>query len=715
MGTVHETFGARINRLGSAEALLVCEREHGLRERFVELDSIVGSLLVRSLRGVRIVDLNQDDLYVSRVWIRSLDAAQRELIEEWFAVDKQQARGLWTLPQKATMQIGFASLRWAYSQWGRFGTGLASEERASVRLSITPDGVFHWAILEDLFRTLFLPFELRGPLAGAQTRGEVIENWAEIDILYKILGFKVDEEVAVMRYGGGWHKLDMTGQLEAKMRLLDALGRQASVRMGERYRAYRILPFVAKYYQAKKKGPVKRRQALTKALERTLSAYWGGDWLAFVSYIGEGPHPEEQITTAIPKVAPMVSQSSRIENVAAEQGLSPEVVRSIAAAYWQATGGQSPVELRVDCLQRYWNAFDEIHARQTGAIKPLWGLVAFRRDFILGRDEYGQPFPQDQCGELLSAELRAEIDELWGGTLKPNWPNRIVTEPFPREVMAGTFGPALAFWNRCASRAWSLCESFDLSNDMSGVARYHRRELAALEAMGTPVSDRLFADLVEAEKQLGSPQDVQVEWLKSSITVRKRRGFEGLRDVITCHRRAWAATHLRNYLRIRWESEITEAARAYNLLVQNRDGRVPTLKQFARAATRAVNHWFGGDISGLYAAIQEKCPVRPRRVRLMPDDILGFGRRLYESLPSRPFQFPGGRDASSYRESHMEAIANLGVHYIQMEEALGRPPRMNEIGETFPYYSQAMSDDVQEAWEAFVAAVDNARNVVPAG
>lgn len=110
----------------------------------------------------------------------------------------------------------------------------------------------------------------------------------------------------------------------------------------------------------------------------------------------------------------------------------------------------------------------------------------------------------------------------------------------------------------------------------------------------------------------------------------RRRGFEILQDVVTHHRRVWTEKHLKAYLKSRWESEITQAERAYNLLVQEREGRVPTLKQFARAAALATNHWFGGNVRGLYSAIREKCPAEPKRVQLMPADVIGFTRLLFQ-------------------------------------------------------------------------------------
>lgn len=713
MNKTRESFGRRCSRVSLVTELLALERADGCSDTFAEIDSLVGRLLVRSLCGEHILDLSQNDLYVNSVSLLTLEAAERKLLKEWFAVEQQQSRGMWTLPEKASLRAGYTNLRWAYNRAGRFGTNLAAEARGPVKLASSPDAVFHWAVLENLFESLCLPFELRGTLTGELTREEQTEKWAEVDNFYQALGFEVSEELRVMRYGGGWHRLNSAAQHAAKLRLLESLGDQARVEMGMRYRAQRILPLVASYYKkAKKDHRVKRKQVLNKALERALCGYWGGDWLAFLDYIGEDPHPEEQIVTALPKVKPMVTnQTNRVEEVAAAKGLPIEVVKSIAASYWQKTEGESPVERRVKCLEQYWRVYDQLHARQTTRKKSLWGLVSDNRYFNFSFEADRQDFNPRLYRELLPAELLAEIESLWSGTMNPKYPDRIVTEPFPHQVLTETFGPALRFWDGCALTAWFLCEGPYSRTDMSGLAHYHRSEIAELEEMQTPIDPHLFTDLIEAEKRLGPPKEVEDEssttdygMFSVKISVgggTKRSGFERLRDAVTRHRRAWSEKHLETYLKMRWEREITEAGRAYNLLVQNKGGRVPTAKQFAKAATPATNHWFGGDISGLYGSLREKCPVEPQRTRRMPEDVYDFAQRLYEA-------FPHDKDGQNYT-NYIDALAGLGVRYVQMEEALGRLPEMNELGKRFKDHSRALKDDVGEAWEIFIDTIQRVR------
>ena len=95
----------------------------------------------------------------------------------------------------------------------------------------------------------------------------------------------------------------------------------------------------------------------------------------------------------------------------------------------------------------------------------------------------------------------------------------------------------------------------------------------------------------------------------------------------------------------------------------------------------------------------------------MPADVIAFARRLYDSLPSQSFTFPDGKDASDYRARYRKEIANLGIKYIQMEEALGRPPKLEEIGEKFSHYCKSMPGSITEAWKVFVRCVNNLRNL----
>ncbi len=201
----------------------------------------------------------------------------------------------------------------------------------------------------------------------------------------------------------------------------------------------------------------------------------------------------------------------------------------------------------------------------------------------------------------------------------PRWPERIISEPFPHKLLAETFGTALKFWHGCALTAWFFCEGPSSRTDLAGLAEYYSKDIQVLKEMGTPINERLFEELVRAEAQLGQPEPFtrQEPTVRGNIDITitstisygtRRKGFEKLRDIISSYRRQWAERYLGQYLQKRWETEIREAAHPYKLYIKQK-GIPPTTKQFAKDAKAATNHWFGGNISGLYGAIQEQSPI----------------------------------------------------------------------------------------------------------
>ncbi len=514
---------------------------------------------------------------------------------------------------------------------------------------------------------------------------------------------------------------DASSQLCAKQQFLRALGHVADSSIGTRYRLCSFVPLINHYYKkAKADGVVKRKQALTKPFQPALSGFFQGDWLGLLDYIGEQPHPEEQIVTALPKTPLRVKGASRAAEIAATQGIPAEEVQRIAAALWQESAGTSPLEARIATLKKLWQAFDEIHAKQEPGMKPLWGLIE-ESGFVAFERNSESPYQTGLYRELISKDLIGEIEFLWGTVMLTRWPDRIVTEPFPHRLIAETFGPALSFWQSCALTAWFICEGPYSRTDMAGLAHHERRELHKLKEMKTPIDEKLFEELIKGESRLGPEEPITKDSSTTgvgyglSITMNisagsRRKGFEILRDLITRHRRNWANEYLDSYLRFRWESEIREAAKAFHLLLGEKAGKAPTLKQFAKAATIATNHWFAGDVTGLYRTIGEKTPVEPTRSALMPADKAAFVRRVLEGLPSLQFEVYEGRVSDdSSQDYYRKELAELAIKYVQLEEALGQPPEMKQLGEKFTYRSGVLNPDQSEAWRIFSEAVQKAK------
>lgn len=714
------SFGRRALEASSVGALLELEDQEKRGEGFAILDALITSVFVRSLQGERIISMTENEVYENSLSIEGLTREQIEFLSASYSLAQQQSKGAWFLPDKASLGGGVANFPSYLSQGFRFPHALASLQRGRVLLKDSAEAIFFWAVLGPMFERLIYSFELRGRLCGSLLAEDEEEAWSEVAIFLDSLGFQVSE-VSVLRVEWKNHP-DATSQLGAKQQFLRVLGNTVDSRIGTRYRLFMFRSLIEQYYKkSKADGRVKRKQALTKPFQATLSGFFQGDWLGLLDYLGEQPHPEEQIVTALPKTPLRVKGASRAAEIAASQGISTEEVERIAAALWGESAGTSPVEARISTLRKFWDAFDEIHAKQETGLRPLWGLVeetgsiAFERNAEI-------PYQPSLYRELFSSELINEIESLWGNIMLTKWPDRIVTEPFPHRLMAETFGPALFFWQSCALTAWFICEGPYSRTDMAGLAHHQRRELHELKEMKTPVSEQLFVELVEGESRLGPEEEITrnesttevghgVSFTISMSAGTRRKGFEILRDIITRHRRGWANQYLNTYLRARWESEITAAANAFNLLLGEKGGKAPTLKQFAKSAAVPTNHWFKGNVSALYRTIGEKSPTEPIQLALMPKDKAAFVRRVFENLPSLQFQMYEGRISDdTAQEYYRKELAELAIKFVQLEEALGSGPEMKEIGEKFLYRSNVLSADQGEAWRIYSDAVRNARN-----
>jgi hypothetical protein len=726
------TFGRAAAAVRDAGELLALEGRVDANTRFADIDDLIGDLVVRSLTGQRIVTV-QRGRQNDTITVDGLTATRSDVLADRYVVANQHARGAWFVPEKGSLKAGVMNFPATFAAQPRFAGGIIWEERARVLLGQNPDAVLSWAVLEPLFEELFLPFELRGRLVGTKSQEDQLAAWTTVDALLASLELEFADELAVMRYGGGWSRLRSAEQLEAKQRLLAALASEATPALAARYRAHRLLRLITRYYAKAKDGRARRKQVLTRPLEKTLSGFFGGDWLAFLDLLGEEPHPDEEIAVAIPETKLMVGGTKTVATVAAEKGLPAEEVERMLATFWetsaqQGAGVTSPVEERVAALEHFWHPFDELHGRQTSGMRSLWGLVEDMREIRIGW-EGPEWYHARQYADLLPATLSRDIERLWGSIMLPRWPDRVVSEIAPHALMAEAFGPALHFWHGTALTAWFLCEGPYSRTDMIGLATYHQDALAALQRLGCPIDAGLFAELQEAEQHLGPPEpitnDRSTHEVVPGISIEfstsmgsRRSGFERLRDIITRHRRAWAERYLGAYLRARWETELREAARLHAQAIAER-GKPPTAKQFARHAATPVNHWFGGDIEGFYAAVGEKSPVHPQRVMLMPQDRRAFALAVFERLGGKPFHretIVASHEEGQAQAEEQDRITKLGwlagqsLHLIQLAEALGRPPTMKEFGApSFEYRSAVIAPDVEAAWNRYAALIETVR------
>lgn len=713
------SFGTRALATPTASAWLQLERDEGRAELFDAIDVVVAGLALRALHGEqRVVEIAREGSR-HRVALVGVPDELRSVMAEAFQLEAQQARGAWFLPETASIDATMVTYAFSLRHHGRYAHTLAAQERAKLPLSGNPDAMVVWAVLQPLFEQLLAPVRLRVDEGGKLERAEFVERWSAYERFLADLRLDVAAALAPFRWGGGWSRLDAERQVTAKMALITTLGATVDVEVLRRHRARATRVLVTQYYAKAKKGRAKRRQVLTKELSRALAAFFGGDWLAFVRYLGEEPHDEEHVATALPEAKLVVGGRERAAELAAKKGLPVEEVERMLGAFWDVAGRDSPIHLRADALRQYWSEFDRVHAAQAPGMVSLWGFVEEGAAPI--EPSWSTPYQPRLYEKLLAPELLAVITRCWGTTTLARWPDRVVTEPFPHVAMTDALGPALRFWHGCALTAWFICEGPSSRTDLPGLERYYADVLVELAELGAPIDRTLFAELLRVP--LG-PEEPIIERRSTSTGVgltfetqmthgARRRGFERLRDVVTSHRRAWTHAYFERYLRARWEQTLKAARRQFDIITEDR-GKAPTLKQFAKHAVPPARLWFGGDVGLLYAALGLKQSFTVERRSLLPRDSRGFAEAVFRALGgkhvdhTRPVSAPEEvqrRNEEWDRERKLLRLAADAIEFVQVQEAIGREPTSKEAGGSLASMSSAISADAEAAWSTFSSII----------
>lgn len=721
MSEVENSFGRSASECASSSALMDLEEQHGRASRFAAIDTTLTGLVTRSARGDRVVRIIRGDRQ-DRAEVIGVPDSLRTTMVEAFQLESQQSRGAWFLPEAVPLKVGVINFASYFREHPRYAHRLAAEDKGKVALTESPDAMVIWSALEPIFSALLQPITLRVEQSGLLEKQEFLESWSSIDEFLKDLQLDLAASLRPFEWGGDWTKFSAEQQIATKASLVAAIVERVDLSVLRRYRARATRALIAKYYSKAKKGRAKRRQVVTKEHWHTLAAFFAGDWLAFVDYLGEQPHEEERIVTALPETKIVVGGKEKAAAIAAKRGLPVEEVERVLGALWENAGGDSPIRQRVDTLANYWREFDAIHARHTPGMGSLWGLVQEGG----GGELEPQPWTPYRPGlfrQLLSPTVGTAIDRLWGTTVLPKWPERIVTQPFAHSAMASALGPALKFWHGCALTAWFVCEGPMSRTDIPGLARYYRHELGELEEMGCPVHPQLFEELKNV--QLGPEQPIYESPAQAidvgmgiSFTVRgssrsRRDGFVQLRDVITRHRRWWSEQLFDRYLRGLWESLLKATGRQFHLMTEEK-GKPPTLKQFAKHAVPPAQSWFGGDIGLVYAALGQKMTGTVEQQLLMPKDTVRFAAMVFEALGGTPFERKtvvtspeqGRAEAEAQeKERKLRRLSAECVWYVQLMEALGRVPTLKEFGPKFEWLSQVLASNVDDAWAIYERAI----------
>lgn len=706
------SFGRQLLDLTPAE-ILDAEAGIGLTDDVSDLLAAVARHALAGAYGITTRD-RQGPNQAEIVTVVGLTAAQRERLSTRYDLGAQEARGAWYLPERLRLRPGFVNLTGLVDRQPRFAVSLARDQSAATRPRDNADALFAWSIAIPFFEALYAPIDVRTATGKLQSSEIQRGAWAAIDALYADLGLDLVDAIAPMRYGSGWGRLHIDAQQQIRTNFVSAIRSRVTDETVARWRARHTKSLADAFYRKAKRGTPLARTVLTKTLQAPLAGLFGGDWIAFLNYLGEAANDGEQITTTLPKERIFVTTQDKTATVAAAQGLPVDEVERMLAAYLGEQAGQtSPVLERVAAMRRWWDYFDAAHANQRSGMPSLWGLV--EDGWIRVYADNGPTV--ELYRRFIPTDLCADIERLWDGITLPRWPERIVSEFTPHHQLADAFGPALAFWDAAALTCWFICEGPFSRTDLAGLENHQRRELHDLTEMGFPISDALFTDLAAAESQLGPVQELwdDLGFPDSIASIRisrgsRRDGFEILNDIVTRHRRAWADTHLDAYLAVRWETELRTVAREYSRRTASRGGKAPTIKQFAAVGADAANHWFGGDLARLYAGVGERAAVTPRRVDLLVGDPAGFVRTVYRILGGGPplsdheSMTDGG---ARNRQYQLERLATQATKYLQLYEALDRPPTPKEFGSDRVDWVALGWEET--GWQRFESAIEQAR------
>lgn len=703
-------------RSGSPRNVLAAENELGLAARFEDLDHLISQVLEAAFSGQALAEITHKNRgsQPDAVRLAGLDSAARTVLDRHFDLAAQEATGAWFLPQEASLRAGTANLPTYVLGGNPFAVNAARDGNVKVSLRENPDALAIWALIIPLLETLLAPVELRSSTAKTKPAEQQVNAWTGIAETYAHLELDVGDVVSQMSYGGGWSQLRIGEQRELVSQLVRRLAGALTPDTAKLWRAHLALQLSGGYFKKAKAGPPLARAVLTKALQPAFSTAFAGDWIAMLDYLGAQANAAEQITTALPEPRLYTGATDKAVQVAAESGLPVDEVQRIVASFLGQHPGVSPIEERVQAMRQWWNEYDAIWSRQASGMPSLWGLVD-EGLFVLDNPRAPAPYLYRQ---VLTPELTATVDQLWDGVTIPKWPERIVSEFHPHRQMADSLGPAVKFWQGIALTCWYVCEGPASRTTLGALGQYHGKDVAALRDIGFPIDTQLFADLAKAESQLGPPQriesqrDVQsrgnVE-LTMTISIGTRRdGFELLRDIVTRHRRTWATTHLEGYLEHRWDSELRAVAHEHSRRVAAK-GKAPTIKQFAGFAAPAANHWFGGDLAALYATLGEVTPATPERIDLLPGDPYAFVHSVWTALGGQHLpEDASWKDRPAFdHQWQIGKLASRSLHYVQLSEALDRPPTPKEFGANRITWDTFGGEE--RGWQRYVEIVEQSR------
>jgi hypothetical protein len=675
---VPDTLGRQLRDAEGPNAWLALEAAAGVTG-FDNAEQTLLTTITDILAGRDVLAVDES---ASRVQRLALVRGDNAFVEQTWSEAAQNSRGAWWL-QGAQTDVSISLIAPRLVKLG--DTALASVPTPKVKAS-PADGalMFTASALEPALQTLLAPLLLRSlaaPKDVSKRQAAWQQQLSRLDLIG--LGQGPAGELA-HRIGpsGDWRRLDRRSRQQLRLDYLAALKAQVTVDTIRRLRAVALAELIDGLYGKAKKAagtgdlvmPL-ARTILTKARQPVLSAWFGGDWIALLRYLGESQNPSEQLVTQLPETPLTIASPAYPDRAAA--AVAPDDARGGLSGVPGGTpgGGISAIGHRVAALQLLFDRLGQLQARQEmtdpSAVRAL-------------TDE----------SHVLGSDLLATVGQLWGGVCLPRHPDKIVTRLWPLDGAVEAAGVALTFWHEVFLTCWYTGAGPYARAEIKDLEEYYgQHHLSQLDELGFGVDRTLFGDLTAASKKLGrarpftdhsSTRDVG-QGMSVTISMSSgstRTGFEHLRDVVAAHRAAWMSKHLHAYLEQAWRTPVEAVAREFQRTVAAK-GKPPTHKQFATIGAKAATAWFGGSLEALYGAIGEHAPAPSTRFDATSGQATqvrpGLFRRLGGDALAAKARNRGDYEAQS-AVWELRDLTRRAERWVQLYEALGQPPTFKEFG-----------------------------------
>jgi hypothetical protein len=272
-------------------------------------------------------------------------------------------------------------------------------------------------------------------------------------------------------------------------------------------------------------------------------------------------------------------------------------------------------------------------------------------------------------------------------------------------------GPSVGSVSRSRTRAFASAKgpAYKFWTALATAVSYGGHALGRLDR-----PDGYYTPLMTELAELRCPVSPDIDGLAGArLGLLNPENIARLRDIVTRHRRRWAEESLGRYLEARWRADLTAASDAYSRRAADK-AKDPAPKHFAPDASAAANNWFAGDLTGVYRAIGLKLQFESTADLRLPADVRPFINRVHALLDAAvPVPAPSGaavpeREPSARRVVTIGGLARSAVLWVQLREALGRPPELKDYPHQFDHSAQNLVLGIDDAWVVFSAAVEGA-------